>query len=87
MTKTSSDMAQILRERGARYVVDANNRPVAVLLTPEEYQHYLDLVAHTRQGVPGRQLLRFAGAIPPDDLDLMRQAIEADCEQVDTHEW
>lgn len=38
------------------------------------------------QGVPGQQLLRFAGAIPPDDIELMREAIE-DCEQVDINEW
>lgn len=44
MTENSSDMAQILHERGARYVVDAEQRPVAVLLTPEEYEHYLDLL-------------------------------------------
>jgi len=29
-----------------------------------------------RRGVPGNQLLEFAGAIPLDDLELMRQAIE-----------
>ena len=41
----------------------------------------------TIQGVPGRQLLRFAGSIPPDDVQLMRQAIEQDCEQVDLDDW
>ncbi|WP_446396081.1 hypothetical protein [Coleofasciculus sp. E1-EBD-02] len=41
----------------------------------------------TIQGVPGRQLLRFAGSIPPDDVQLMRQAIEQDCEQLDLDEW
>lgn len=41
----------------------------------------------TIQGVPGRELLRFAGSIPPDDVQLMRQAIEQDCEQVDLDEW
>ena len=40
-----------------------------------------------RQGVPGRQLLEFAGAIPLDDVELMRQAIEDGCEQVDVNEW
>ena len=38
-------------------------------------------------GIPGRQLLEFAGTIPSDDLQLMRQAIEEGCEQVDTNEW
>jgi hypothetical protein len=40
-----------------------------------------------RRGVPGRQLLEFAGAIPLDDVELMRQAIEDSCEQVDLNEW
>ena len=40
-----------------------------------------------RRGVPGRQLLEFAGAIPLDDVELMRQAIEVGCEQVDLNEW
>jgi hypothetical protein len=39
------------------------------------------------QGTPGQKLLRFAGSIPPDDLLLMREAIEQGCEQVDTNEW
>ncbi|WP_059001923.1 hypothetical protein [Leptolyngbya sp. NIES-2104] len=41
----------------------------------------------TVQGVPGSQLLRFAGVIAPDDIALMRKAIEQDCEQVDMNEW
>jgi hypothetical protein len=45
------------------------------------------LKASIRQGVPGRELLQFAGAIPLDDLQLMRQAIEAGCEQVELDEW
>lgn len=39
------------------------------------------------QGVPGRKLLRFAGTIPLEDVQLMREAIEQGCEQVDTNEW
>ncbi|MFQ4142520.1 hypothetical protein [Chlorogloeopsis sp. ULAP02] len=38
------------------------------------------------RGVPGRQLLRFAGAIPQDDIQLIREAIEHNCEQVDADE-
>jgi len=38
-------------------------------------------------GVPGHQLLRFAGAIPLDDLQLMRLAIEEGCERIDANEW
>ena len=45
------------------------------------------LVGSKIQGVPGQQLLRFAGAIPADDIQLMCEAIEQGCEQVDTSEW
>ena len=39
------------------------------------------------RGVPGHRLLRFAGVIPPDDVQRMREAIEQGCEQVDVSEW
>lgn len=39
------------------------------------------------RGTPGQQLLRFAGSISSDDLQLMREAIEQDCERVDIDEW
>jgi hypothetical protein len=39
------------------------------------------------KGVSGSQLLRFAGTIPLDDLNLMNEAINQDCEQVDINEW
>lgn len=45
------------------------------------------LVKSQVRGTTGQQLLRFAGSIPPDDLQLMREAIEQDCEQVDANEW
>jgi hypothetical protein len=38
-------------------------------------------------GTARQQLLRLAGSIPPDDLELMREAIEQDCERVDLNEW
>jgi len=50
-----------------------------------EFTHAL--VASVPHGVPGQQLLRFAGVIPLDDLQLMRLAIEQGCERVDTNEW
>ncbi len=37
-------LSKTVGEQGGRYVVDAQNRPVAVLLTLEEYEHYLDLL-------------------------------------------
>jgi hypothetical protein len=39
------------------------------------------------RGTSGQQLMRFAGSIPPDDLQLMRETIEQGCEQVDSNEW
>lgn len=45
------------------------------------------LARSTPRGVPGRQLLRFAGTISPEDAELMREAIERGCEQVDTNKW
>jgi len=37
-------------------------------------------------GVPGKRLLRFAGAIQKDELQLMAEAIEAECERIND-EW
>ncbi len=39
--KSANDLAHTLREHGACYVVGATGQPVAVLLTLEEYDHYL----------------------------------------------
>ena len=38
-------------------------------------------------GTPGKDLLRFAGTISKEDLALMEQAIEEDCEQIDPNGW
>jgi hypothetical protein len=45
------------------------------------------LALSTPRGIPGQQLLTFAGTIPLDDVKLMREAIEQGCEQVDSNEW
>ena len=39
------------------------------------------------KGVPGKQLLHFAGSIPEDDLQIMAAAIETECESVDLNDW
>ncbi len=59
---------------------------------PESLQK--EVLAYTQQlklsaviGAPGKNLLQFAGAIPADDLEIIRQAVEVDCEQVDLNEW
>ncbi|WP_353929936.1 hypothetical protein WJM97_16760 [Okeanomitos corallinicola TIOX110] len=60
---------------------------------PENLQYQVlkfarDLTNETQiQGVSGKELLHFAGAISPDDLALMNTAIQEDCGQVDADEW
>ncbi len=50
--------------------------------------HFVKLLKlSTQQGVPGSQLLKFAGAIPAEDLEEMSEAIEIGCEQVEPDEW
>jgi len=44
MTQKREPTRRTLREPTAQYVVGAQGRPVAVLLTLEEYSHYLDLL-------------------------------------------
>ena len=39
------------------------------------------------QGVPGKNLAQFAGAIDDQDLEAISRAIEAGCEQVNLNEW
>jgi hypothetical protein len=39
------------------------------------------------KGIKGKQLIKFAGIISNDDLELMSQAILDDCERVDLNEW
>jgi len=45
------------------------------------------LQATTQQGVPGRQLVHFAGAIPTEELERMNQAVTASCENVNLNAW
>lgn len=45
------------------------------------------LVRSVPRGVPGNQLLRFAGTIPRDDVMRMRRAIEEGCERIDGSQW
>lgn len=61
-------------------------------LMPEHLQwRVLDLVrllpGTTPSGVSGRKLLRFAGTIPAEDLQIMSDAIQQDCAQADFDEW
>ncbi|HLO89102.1 MAG TPA: hypothetical protein VK203_29410 [Nostocaceae cyanobacterium] len=60
-------------------------------IMPEDLQYQVlqfarSLTGSKIKGVPGKELLRFAGSITKEDLLLMSAAIKEDCEQVDTHE-
>lgn len=57
-------------------------------LTPEQQRRVLEFTTSLirPRGTPGHVLLKYAGSIPPDDLDRMEQAIE-DCESIDPDEW
>jgi len=56
---------------------------------PYELQlRVLDFVASLiPKGIAGKNLLKFEGAIPVADLQLMSNAIEEGCEKVDINEW
>ncbi len=38
-------------------------------------------------GISGNKLIRYAGMISPDDLNVMSQVIENDCGRIDINEW
>lgn len=59
---------------------------------PENLQRkVLDFVqslkAQTDNGMKGKELLVFAGAISGEDLKAMQEAIDKDCETIDENEW
>jgi hypothetical protein len=50
-------------------------------IMPQDLQYQVlefarNLTKSTIKGVPGKELLRFAGSIPKEDLQLMTEAIE-----------
>jgi hypothetical protein len=45
------------------------------------------LGSKTLKGIPGSRLLRFSGVITPDDARAMSDAIQDECEKVNTDEW
>jgi hypothetical protein len=71
--------------------VEAEIREQLSQLPVEQQRRVLEfarsLVAARVRGVPGKVLLRFAGAINTDDLTAMKQAIEEGCEQVSLNDW
>jgi hypothetical protein len=60
-------------------------------LPPEMQRRVLDfaraLALPRPRGIPGPELLRFAGTLTRQDADEMQQAIEPACERVDPNAW
>ncbi len=61
------------------------------VLPREEQRRVLEfaraLVLSKSQAIPGKELLRFAGTIPIEQLQQINAAIEVGCERVDLNEW
>jgi hypothetical protein len=80
-------MAHSIAEEIAKAV---NNLPPELQKKVLDYARGLDqdTKADNRpQGVPGKDLLRFAGTISKEDLKIMSQVIEEDCERIDESSW
>ena len=60
-------------------------------LTPLQQKQVLDfaleLSGELSKRYPGENLLKLVGTISPEDLEIMKQAIEEGCEQVNESEW
>ena len=60
-------------------------------LTPVQQKQILNSVlsflGEPIRGIPGKELLKFVGLFPPEDLEEIKRAIEEDCGQVDESEW
>ncbi len=60
-------------------------------LSPQLQAQVMDYVrtldAERARGVPGKDLVRFAGTISKQELAAMSRAIEQGCEQVDLDQW
>jgi hypothetical protein len=60
-------------------------------LRPDQLRGVLEftrtLAEQRPAGVPGKELLRFAGTIDAEDLSAMAKAIEEGCEKADLNDW
>ena len=60
-------------------------------LTPVQQKQVLNSVlsflGEPIRGTPGKELLKFIGLFPPEDLEEIKKAIEEDCGHVDASEW
>ena len=66
-------------------------RDSLALLAPAQQRQVLEyaraLREAPRRGVPGQALLRFAGAMLPEDVASVARAVEDGCEGIDPAGW
>lgn len=65
-----NDLTKALREVRPRYVLDAQQRPVGYLLTPEEYAEYLELLEDRADSQDTELAQRLTQAAAPDGARL-----------------
>jgi len=58
-----------------------------VNLQEQVLEFVLKLNCHDLHGISGTQLIRYAGMISSDDLNIMTNVIENDCGRIDINEW
>jgi PHD/YefM family antitoxin component YafN of YafNO toxin-antitoxin module len=63
----AEDLIRILREQGVQYIVGSEGQPVAVLLTVEQYDHYLDLLDDEADGQDEELAVRLRQAAQPTE--------------------
>ena len=90
--KTTPEMQDRLRTLLAyNKAGDINPTELKELDEYERIEHFIVMIKasnlSTVKGVPGKQLLHFAGSIPKEDLQLMSEVIKQDCGKVDVNEW
>ena len=60
-------------------------------LSPGQQRQVLDFALELSDELskryPGEKLLKLVGTISPEDLEIMKQAIEEGCEQINESEW
>ena len=49
--------------------------------------YVLSFLGEPIRGTPGKELLKFVGLFPPEDLEQIKRAIEEDCGKIDASEW
>jgi len=69
----------------ASVVREMDHMPLELQRRVLDFAHAL--AGSSPKGTPGRDLIEFAGAFSPEDLDEISAAIEEGCERVDTDAW